>query len=86
MASAGSPGPMKPHGGIRCLLKSSGGSGKSGDRGIRTHAGASGNIGHVVKSGTVDSEVKPSSADSAEEAWIYVRGCQIKRSGLRFNS
>ena len=30
--------------------------------------------------------VKPSSADSAEEAWIYVRGCRIKRSGLRFNS
>jgi hypothetical protein len=77
---------MKPRGGIRYLLKSSGGSGKSGDRGIRTHADASGNVGHVVKPGTVDSEVKPSSVDSAKEAWIYVRGCRIKRSGLRFNS
>ena len=40
----------------------------------------------LVKPGAAESAVKPISADSAEEAWIYVRGYRIKRAGLRFNS
>lgn len=39
-----------------------------------------------VKPGPVDSAMKPTSADSAEEEWIYIRGCRIKKAGLRFNS
>ena len=60
-------------------MKSGGGNGKSGDRRIETHGGASGSVGHIVKPGTIDSEIKPSSADSAKDAWIYVHGCRIKR-------
>jgi hypothetical protein len=29
---------------------------------------------------------KPSNIDLTEGDWIYVRGCRIKRDGLRFNS
>ena len=86
IASACGADLMRPRGGIRGLVKSSAGSSKSADRGIPTHAGASGSVGHIVKPGAVDSDVKPSSADSAEKAWIYIRGCRINRAGLRFNS
>lgn len=86
MASASDAHLMKPSGGIPCLLTSGRDSGYSSDRGFRTLAGAGGNAHHVVKAGAVESDVKASSTDSAEEEWIYIRGCRIKRSGLRFNS
>ncbi|KAG2595120.1 hypothetical protein PVAP13_5KG053601 [Panicum virgatum] len=79
MTSASGAEQMKPHHGIRGLVKSGGGNSKSGDRRIETHGGASGSIGHIVKPGAIDSEIKPSSADSAKDAWIYIRGCRIKR-------
>ena len=79
MTSASGAEQMKPHHGIRGLVKSGGGNGKSGDRRIETHGGASGSVGHIVKPGAIDSEIKPSSADSAKDAWIYVHGCRIKR-------
>jgi hypothetical protein len=40
----------------------------------------------LVKPSATESAVKPTSADSTEEAWIYVRGCRIRSAGLRFNS
>jgi len=86
LASVSSHGVMKPHGGIRYLLKSSCSSSQSADHGIRMHTSATGNVDHVIKPSTVETEVKTSYANSPEEAWIYVHGCRIKRSGLCFGS
>ena len=72
MTSASGAEQMKPDHGIRGLVK-------SGDHRIETHGGASGSVAHIVKPGAIDSEIKPSSADSAKDAWIYVHGCRIKR-------
>ena len=81
MTSASGAEQMKPHHGIRGLVKSGSGNGKSGDRRIETHGGASGSVGHIVKPGAIDSEIKPSSADSAKDAWICVRGHRITLVG-----
>jgi hypothetical protein len=78
-AGAGGADLMKRRGGV-------GDNGKSTACRIATHAGANATGGHVVKPGPAESVVKPSRTDSAEEVWIYVRGCRIKRAGLRFDS
>jgi hypothetical protein len=41
-------------------------------------------IRNLVKPRATESTLKPTSAYSAEEPWIYVRGCRIERAGLRF--
>jgi len=67
MTSASGVEQMKPHHGIRGLVK-------SGDRRIETHGGASGSIGHIVKPGAIDSEIKPSSAESWVPTRLRMRG------------
>ena len=74
MTSASGAEQMKPHHGIRGLVKSGGGNGKSGDRRIETHGGASGSVGHIVKPGAIDSEIKPSSAESWVPTRLRMRG------------
>ncbi|RLN42408.1 hypothetical protein C2845_PM01G15680 [Panicum miliaceum] len=85
VAGAGGADLMKPHGEIGDLVKSTGCSGEFAACGIRTHAGASGIGGPVVKPGAAKSVVKPCGTNSTE-AWICVCGCRIERAGLRFNS
>ena len=64
---------MEPHG--ESVLK-------AGGRGVRGR-NSGGSLGQVVKAGSADSKVdKPSSADSAREGWIYVRGHRLKKAGL----
>ena len=48
MTSASGAEQMKPHHGIRSLVKSGGGNGKSGDYRIETHGGASGSVDPIV--------------------------------------
>ena len=74
MTSASGAEHMKPHHGIRGLVKSGSGNGKSGDRRIETHGGASGSVGHIVKPGAIDSEIKPSSAESWVPTRLRMRG------------
>ena len=67
---------MEPHG--ESVLK-------AGGRGVRGR-NSGGSLGQVVKAGSADSKVdKPSSADSAGEGWIYVRGHRLKKAGLHIN-
>lgn len=71
-------------GAVGAVIKHHGG-GKNGGHGFRRRAGDA-SLDQVVNSSGADSEVQqPSSADSASEGWIYVRGHRIKKAGLHID-